>query len=60
MGLSLAQPYLVSAAINYIDNAALAKSYGYGLIGAYAIVYLGIAVRAVTFFYTQLLLPTIV
>ncbi|KAL1890953.1 hypothetical protein Sste5346_007950 [Sporothrix stenoceras] len=43
MGLSLAQPYLVSAAINYIDNAALAKSYGYGLIGAYAIVYLGVA-----------------
>lgn len=49
MGLSLAQPYLVSAAINYIDNANLPKSYGYGLIGAYAITYLGIAVRVVHF-----------
>lgn len=44
MGLSLAQPYLVSAAINYIDNQNLPKSYGYGLIGGYALCYLGIAV----------------
>lgn len=44
MGLSLAQPYLVNAAINYIDNTSLPKSYGYGLIGAYAVTYLGIAV----------------
>ena len=44
MGLSLAQPYLVNAAINYIDDPNLAKSYGYGLIGAYALTYIGIAV----------------
>ncbi|CAK7197974.1 hypothetical protein SEUCBS139899_000628 [Sporothrix eucalyptigena] len=43
MGLSLAQPYLVSAAINYIDNPSLSVSYGYGLIGGYALCYLGIA-----------------
>jgi ATP-binding cassette, subfamily C (CFTR/MRP), member 1 len=49
MGLSLAQPYLVNAAINYIDNAELPKSYGYGLIGAYGITYLGIAVCFVLF-----------
>ncbi len=45
MGLSLAQPYLVNAAIRYIDNSSLSESYGYGLIGAYAATYLGIAVR---------------
>ena len=46
MGLSLAQPYLVNAAILYITfHETRPLNYGYGLIGAYAITYLGIAVR---------------
>ncbi|CAK7241645.1 MAG: hypothetical protein STHCBS139747_003111 [Sporothrix thermara] len=52
MGLSLAQPYLVNAAINYIDDPNLAKSYGYGLIGAYALTYIGIALT--TRWYTHI------
>jgi ATP-binding cassette, subfamily C (CFTR/MRP), member 1 len=45
MGLSLAQPYLVKASILYITfHAIRPDNYGYGLIGAYALTYLGIAV----------------
>jgi len=47
MGLSLAQPYLVNAAILYITfHETRPLNYGYGLIGAYALTYLGIAVRS--------------
>ena len=47
MGLSLAQPYLVNAAILYITfHETRPLNYGYGLIGAYALCYLGIAVRS--------------
>jgi len=46
MGVSLAQPYMVNASILYISNhRTKSVSYGYGLIGAYAIVYFITAVR---------------
>ncbi len=49
MGLSLAQPYLVNATIIYISFSSSYPNYhGYGLIGAYALCYLGIAVIAST------------
>jgi len=45
MGLSLSQPYLVNASITYISLHAIKPvQYGYGLIGGYALCYLGIAV----------------
>ncbi len=45
MGLSLAQPYLVNASILYISfHQTKPDSYGYGLIGGYALCYLGTAV----------------
>ncbi|OAA65704.1 ABC transporter [Niveomyces insectorum RCEF 264] len=43
LGLNLAQPYLVNSAIRFIDNKNAPKSDGYGLIGGYAVCYLGIA-----------------
>ncbi|KAH8881696.1 P-loop containing nucleoside triphosphate hydrolase protein [Thozetella sp. PMI_491] len=44
MGFSLAQPYLVNKTILYISfHKTLPDSYGYGLIGGYALCYIGIA-----------------
>lgn len=45
MGFSLSQPYLVNKTITYISfHKTLPDYYGYGLIGAYGLCYLGIAV----------------
>lgn len=45
IGFLLAQPFLVNTALRYIQNhAEYPVSYGYGLIGAYGLVYIGIAV----------------
>ncbi|KAH8881646.1 P-loop containing nucleoside triphosphate hydrolase protein [Thozetella sp. PMI_491] len=53
VGFSIAQPFLVRAALLYIQGSeAEPASHGYGLIGAYAIVYLGIALSRV--WYSQL------
>ena len=44
-GFSLSQPYLIHAMITYISNhRRLPDHYGYGLIGAYALVFTGLAV----------------
>ncbi|KAK3316810.1 P-loop containing nucleoside triphosphate hydrolase protein [Apodospora peruviana] len=44
VGFSLAQPYLVNKTILYIAfHKTLPNSYGYGLIGAYGLCYIGIA-----------------
>jgi ATP-binding cassette, subfamily C (CFTR/MRP), member 1 len=44
IGFSLAQPYLVNSTIRYISlHDLLSVSYGYGLIGGYALCYIGIA-----------------
>jgi hypothetical protein len=48
IGFSLAQPYLVNATIRYIGlHSTLPLRYGYGLIGAYALCYVGIAVSVI-------------
>ncbi len=45
VGFSLAQPYLINSMINYISfHDRLPDYYGYGLIGAYALCYIGLAV----------------
>lgn len=45
IGFVLAQPFLVNTTLSYIQNHTIYPvSYGYGLIGAYGIVYIGIAV----------------
>lgn len=47
MGFSLGQPYLIHATITYITyHARLPENYGYGLIGAYALCYIGLAVSS--------------
>jgi ATP-binding cassette subfamily C (CFTR/MRP) protein 1 len=45
VGFSLAQPYLIKTTIAYITNhSRLPGNYGYGLVGAYALCYMGLAV----------------
>lgn len=45
VGFSIAQPYLVNSMITYITyHSQLPNNYGYGLLGAYAICYTGLAV----------------
>jgi ATP-binding cassette, subfamily C (CFTR/MRP), member 1 len=52
IGFLLAQPFLVNTMLRYIQNHIdYPISYGYGIIGAYGIVYIGIAV---CHFYTYL------
>ncbi|KAH6657100.1 P-loop containing nucleoside triphosphate hydrolase protein [Truncatella angustata] len=50
IGFMIAQPYLVKITLNYIMNHnALPVSYGYGLIGAFGFVYIGIAISSQMF-----------
>ncbi len=44
-GFGLAQPYLINSMITYITfHDRLPENYGYGLVGAYALCYIGLAV----------------
>lgn len=46
VALSITQPFLINEAVNYIEtSSAKSKNTGYGLIGAFAFVYMGSAVR---------------
>jgi ATP-binding cassette subfamily C (CFTR/MRP) protein 1 len=45
VGFSISQPFLVKAAISFITNqAARPVQHGYGLVGAFALVYSGVGV----------------
>ncbi|KAI4728374.1 putative multidrug resistance protein [Aureobasidium sp. EXF-10728] len=44
IGFNYSQPFLITRIINYVDDAERDKNTGYGLIGAAAIIYIGIAV----------------
>ncbi|RDW84315.1 hypothetical protein BP6252_01905 [Coleophoma cylindrospora] len=44
VGLKLAQPFLVQSAVRFVDSSTVERENGYGLIGAYALVYTGIAI----------------
>ncbi|KAM7195580.1 P-loop containing nucleoside triphosphate hydrolase protein [Naviculisporaceae sp. PSN 640] len=45
VGFAIAQPFLIKAALGYVANhAILPAEFGYGLIGAFGLVYIGIAI----------------
>lgn len=46
LGLQLAQPFLIQESVSYVEAARgpESRNIGYGLIGAYGLVYIGIAV----------------
>jgi ATP-binding cassette subfamily C (CFTR/MRP) protein 1 len=45
VALSLSQTYLIQSAVDYVQDADSTDSNpGYGLIGAFALVYIGLAV----------------
>jgi hypothetical protein len=45
VAFSIAQPFLIQDAIDFVENGNEPDRHGYGLIGAFGITYLGIAVR---------------
>ena len=43
VGFAIAQPFLVRAALGYVRNhRVLPNEFGYGLIGAFGLVYVGV------------------
>ena len=44
IGFNYSQPFLITRIINYVEDASKDKNTGYGLIGATAIIYVGIAI----------------
>lgn len=44
IGFNYSQPFLITRVINYVEDAGKDKNTGYGLIGATAIIYIGIAI----------------
>lgn len=45
VGFAIAQPFLINAALRYVANhAILPVEFGYGLVGAFGLVYAGVAV----------------
>ena len=47
VGFAIAQPLLVKAALGYVNNhGTLPVEFGYGLIGAFGLVYIGVAVSS--------------
>lgn len=44
IGFNYSQPFLITRIINYVDDVEGDKNVGYGLIGAAAIIYVGIAI----------------
>lgn len=50
VGFSIAQPFLVQTTLTYIANHTTEDlNHGYGLIGAYALTYIGLAVSATSY-----------
>ena len=51
VALSLSQPFLIQEAVGFVQNAGTGKdqNIGYGLIGGFALVYIGLAVSASPF-----------
>ena len=44
IGFNYSQPFLIGKAVTYVGQKGASQNYGYGLIGATALVYLGMAV----------------
>ncbi|PQE21894.1 ABC transporter protein [Rutstroemia sp. NJR-2017a BVV2] len=51
VAFSIAQPFLIQDAINFVEDGTEPNRYGYGLIGAFAITYIGIAVSTAWYQY---------
>ena len=49
MGFTICQPFLLLRLINFLTDDTQSINIGYGLLAAYALVYLGIAVRCKSF-----------
>jgi hypothetical protein len=49
IGFSIAQPFLIGKTVSFLENTESSLNIGYGLIGATAIVYTGVAVSMITF-----------
>lgn len=45
IALTLSQPFLINGALKFLSSASTPVEHGYGLIGAFALVYFGSAVR---------------
>lgn len=50
IAFSIAQPFLIQEAIDFVEDGTMTNRYGYGLIGAFGLTYLGIAVRIYSLF----------
>ncbi|KAK3690284.1 ABC transporter [Podospora appendiculata] len=50
-GFTFAQPFLINATLTLVDQPAPDRQYGKGLIGAWALVYLGLAVSSSVYQY---------
>ncbi|KAK5991839.1 ABC multidrug transporter B [Cladobotryum mycophilum] len=50
-GFTFVQPFLINSLIAYISNKDSPTDHGKGIIGAYALVYLGMAVSTATYWY---------
>lgn len=46
VGFAIAQPYLILSSLNFVQDPTAPMQFGYGLIGAYALTYIGIAVSS--------------
>lgn len=44
IAFSIAQPFLIQTAIDFVEGGTKSDQFGYGLIGAFGITFLGIAV----------------
>ncbi|CCD44945.1 similar to ABC transporter [Botrytis cinerea T4] len=51
IAFSMAQPFLIEDAINFVEGGTEPNQYGYGLIGAFGITYLGIAISTAWYQY---------
>jgi ATP-binding cassette, subfamily C (CFTR/MRP), member 1 len=51
IGFKFSQPFLIATLINYLDSTAQHASVGHGLIGAFALVYSGVAISTSFYWY---------
>ncbi|KAM7193332.1 ABC transporter [Rhypophila sp. PSN 637] len=61
VGFAIAQPFLVQSALRYVKNHAnLPVEFGYGLVGAFGLVYVGIAISTLWYQHLTFRLLTMV
>ncbi|KAM7217288.1 multidrug resistance-associated protein 1-like protein 5, partial [Rhypophila decipiens] len=61
VGFAIAQPFLVQAALRYVkDHASLPVEFGYSLVGAFGLVYVGVAISTLWYQHLTFRLLTMV